>query len=74
MGRANIFNQFARIAEPPFHSRKGGLALRRIAPERQNVRHPRFHQPVQDGADFLAGGPYAGKVGHSLNARLALDS
>ena len=59
--------QAARVRAPL------GLALRRVAPQREHVVDARGAHVVEDLAELLARRPDAAEVGHRLDAVLALD-
>ena len=70
---ADEADQLAGVAEAVGRAHEGGLALRRIAAQRQHVVDPAVAQPVEDGGDLVAVVPDAGEVRHRLDAVLALD-
>src|SRR5436189_3800605 len=59
--------------EPALRGTEGGLAPRRIAPEREHVLDPRLVEPIEDLDEALLRLPDAAQVRHRLEPVLLLD-
>jgi hypothetical protein len=66
-------DQLVCVPETPFDSGEGGLALGRIPAQGEHVFDIRFDQALENGFQLVLGGPDARQMGHTLDARVALD-